>query len=121
MEYIIELSEHKKYLICRVNEPITTAMANEYTMDLDRMSHETGIKRFLIDVRNAKNIMSTIDNYDYAHKEMEEMKLQKDVRAAILAVPDDHSHDFFELAGQNEGYNIRIFRAEEEAIAWLTE
>ena len=121
MNYTIELSTDNKYIICRVNEPLTNEVINAYTVELDSMSRESGIKRFLIDVRKAPNILSTVDNYDYAHTEMKEMDLQKDVRSAILASPDDHSHDFFELAGQNEGYNIRIFRNEDEAVAWLNE
>lgn len=119
MDYSIEISDNRKYIICQVNAPLTTELANAYTIELDRMSREMGIQRFLFDVRNSRNVLSTIDNYDYAHKEMKEMDLQKDIRSAILASLDDHSHDFFELASQNEGYNIRIFRDEDEAAAWL--
>ncbi len=121
MEYSIEIADNGKYIICRVNAPLTAELANTYTPELDRMSRDMGIKRFLLDVRNSRNVLSTVDNYDYAHKEMKEMDLQKDVRSAILTAPDDHSHDFFEIAGQNEGYNLHIFRDEEAAIAWLSE
>ena len=121
MSYRIELSDNRKYLTCQIDVPLTAEVANAYTPELDRMSREMGIKRFLFDVRNSRNALSTVDNYDYAHQEMKEMELQKDVRAAILTAPDDHSHDFFEIACQNEGYNVRIFRGKAEAIAWLSE
>lgn len=121
MSYTIELPENKKYIICRINVPLTAEVVNDYTQKLDRMSRDMGIKRFLFDVRNSRNVLSAVDNYDYAHKDMKEMELQKDVRAAILTAPDDHSHDFFELNAQNEGYNLHIFRDADEAIAWLSE
>jgi hypothetical protein len=121
MKYTVEQSGNRKYIVCRVVGEITKENSLEFTMAIDRMSRETGIKNFLTDVRNAQNLLSTIDNYDYVLKDMESMRLQRDVRSAVLASAEDHSHDFVSIVAQNKGYNLRIFRDEKEAIAWLNE
>lgn len=119
MKYTVELSGNGKYIVCRIDGEITKENSLEFTTAIDRMSRETGIKRFLTDVRKAQNILSTIDNYEYVLKDMEEMHLQRDIRSAVLASADDHSHDFVSIVAQNKGYNMRVFRDEKEAVAWL--
>lgn len=121
MAYTITPSEENQYLICRVSGEITVSSAEQVTMELDRVSRERRIKRFLYDVREAKNVMSNFQNYDYAYKEMSKMNLQRDVRSAILTEPDDHSHDFVETVMRNAGYSVRLFRDRDTAVAWLCE
>jgi hypothetical protein len=119
VSYSIGLSEDGSYLICRVTGPMTVETAREFTQKMDRVSRETGVNRFLSDVREAPNVSGTLENYRYAYKDMPELDLRRDVRAAILADPADHSHDFAETVVQNAGYNVRLFHDEEAAIAWL--
>ena len=119
MSYTITTSDNGKYLICRVSGEITVDLAREFTKELNRLSRTLNIKRFLNDVREATNALSTLQNYNFAYKDMAEMNLQRDACSAILVGPADKSHDFVGTVTQNAGYNVRIFHDEEAAIAWL--
>ncbi|MDY6943545.1 MAG: hypothetical protein SVU69_11130 [Pseudomonadota bacterium] len=119
--YDISISGNGNYIICRVDVPITKEIARDYSLDVDRLSREKNIKRFLFDLRRAPNIESTFDNYDYAYEDMPDMRLQRDVRSAVLVSPDDHSHDFPETVMRNAGYNVRLFTDLEAAVVWLEE
>lgn len=119
MNYTITTSENGKYLICRVIGEITLDVAREFTKELNRLSRTLNIKRFLNDVRDATNALSTLQNYDFAYKDMAEMNLQREACSAILVGPADKTHDFVEMVTKNAGYNVRIFHDEEAAIAWF--
>lgn len=119
MSYTVVPSDNSKYLICSVEGPITEDVALGFTKELDRLSRAMNIKRFLNDVRNASNAMSTLQNYIYAYQHMPDLELQRDARSAILIAPDDKSHDFVETVTRNAGYNVRVFDDEAKAIAWL--
>jgi len=119
MNYTITISDNGKYLICRVTGEITVDIAREFTKELYRLSRNLKIKRFLNDVRGASNALSTLQNYDFAYKDMEEMNLQRDACSAILVGPADRTHDFVGTVIQNAGYNVRIFHEEGAAVAWL--
>jgi hypothetical protein len=121
MNYTVTPSGNGEYLVCRVSGKITAELARAFTMELDRQSHALNIKCFLTDVRNASNALSILENYDFAYQEMTDMNLQRDVRAAILVAPANHTHDFVETVERNAGYNVRLFRDEAKAIAWLSE
>ena len=121
MSYTVEPSKDGRYIVCRVSGPLTKAMAVAFTKEMDRLSRELHIKRFLTDVRDAQNVLSVLENYDYAYTEMEEMNLQRDVRSAILIAPSDESHSFASTVIRNVGYDVQVFREEAEAIAWLNE
>lgn len=121
MSYTVALSDNGRYIVCRVTVPITMEVARAFTLEMDRLSRATRVKRFLSDVREAPNVLDTIGNYDFAYSEMPGFNLQKDARAAILASPADRSHDFVETVSQNAGYRVRLFRDEAAAIAWLNE
>ncbi len=88
---------------------------------MNSLSRATNIKRLLTDVRGAPNISSVYQNYEYAYKDMIDLKLQRDVRSAILVDDADTTHDFLETVVRNAGYNLQVFRSESAAIAWLNE
>jgi len=121
MSYTITISENGQYIICRVTGSVTVEISREFAREMDSLSRATNIKRFLTDVREAPNIASVYQNYEYAYKDMIDLKLQRDVRSAILADSADTTHDFLETVVRNAGYNVRVFRSESAAIAWLNE
>lgn len=120
MSYTITTSENGKYSICRVTGEITVDVARQFYKELNRLSRALNIKRFLNDVRDASNALSTLENYDFAYKDMSELKLQRNVCAAIRVGPGDRTHDFVETVTQNAGYNVRVFRDEEAESHGLT-
>ncbi len=72
-------------------------------------------------MREASNISTTFQNYEFAYKDMDDLNLERDVRSAILADPAHFSHDFPATAQQNAWFNVRIFHDEDIALAWLNE
>jgi hypothetical protein len=121
MSYKIAISENGNFIICEVTGQFTVEVAKQFTIELDRVSRATGIKRFMTDVRNAPNVSNVFQNYNFVNTDMTELELQKDVRSAILVTATDKSHDFVETASRNAGYNVRVFDDEETAAAWLSE
>ena len=121
MSYSVTLSEDGQYIICRITGAVTAELARESSKELNRMCLEHNIKRVLTDVRDVPNTLNISQNYEYAYKDMAQLGLQRDVRAAILAAPGDKTHDFVETVAQNAGYGVRVFHAEDAALAWLYE
>jgi len=119
MGYTISISEDGKYLWVQVNEPMTRKLAGRIGQEMNAAGARYGLRSYLYDVRNAPNIESPTANYFFAHEDMSSLQLDKSVRSAILASPDDHSHDFAETVLLNAGYIVRLFRDEAAAIAWL--
>jgi hypothetical protein len=119
MTYSASLSENGKFIVCKMEDPITLADAKEFALEVDRLSRTTGVKRVFTDVRGAPNVLSVFENYDFAYKIMERLQIQKDVRAATLTDRTDSTHNFAETVIRNAGYNMRLFKDEEAAIAWL--
>jgi hypothetical protein len=121
MSYSVSLSENANFINCKLEDPITLEHAKEFALEVDRLSRATGVKRVFTDVRGAPNVLSVFQNYDFAYKTMEALQLQRDVRAATLTDRTDSTHNFAETVIRNAGYNMRLFKDEEAAIAWLCE
>ncbi len=121
MKFEISLAESGKYVRCQVFEPVTTEFALEFGKAAAQLSQSHGVSRQLYDVRGVKNISSVHHNYDFAYKDMVNLELDFNNRAAILIDPADRSHDFVEVVSRNAGYNVRVFVDEQKAIEWLEE
>jgi hypothetical protein len=106
MSYTITISENGQYIICRVTGSMTVEIAREFAKEIDSLSRAKNIKRFLTDVREAPNISSVYQNYEYAYKDMIDLKLQRDVCSAILADTADTPTIF-----RNSNTECRIQRA----------
>ncbi len=121
MKFKISLAESGKYVICEVFEAVDSKFALEFGKAAAEASHEHGVTLQLYDVRRVRNVNSVHHNYDFAYKDMVNLELEFDNRAAILVDPEDRTHDFVEIVSRNAGYNVRVFIEEERAIAWLEE
>lgn len=121
MRFAVALAESGKYVICEVFEPVTTEFALEFGKAAVDESHKHGVSRQLYDVRRVRNVNSVTLNYDFAYRDMVNLQLENDNRAAILVDPADRSHDFVEIVSRNAGYNVRVFVDENQAKAWLEE
>lgn len=79
------------------------------------------ISRFLVDVRDATNIASTTEQYQYARRQLVELGVGRTSRIAVLIDPNDPSHGFIETVLRNAGYNCTLFVDEAFALAWLAD
>lgn len=121
MRYDISLSERGKYIRITILGDITVDTAWDFTRDSMEASSTHGVDRFLYDARQAQNLSSVLENYKFAYEGSKEMELSHSARSAILAAPDDKSHQFVVTAFRNAGFNVLGFTDEEAAVAWLEE
>ncbi len=120
MNYTITVSETGDYILIVVKGNIDGKVAMQYTIDSHKLGNELGIMKFLLDVREAKNVQMMGDNYNFAAKEIPtSSKVDRRAKVACIVSPDDHSHDFIETVLQNNGVNLTLFRDIDQAIAHL--
>ena len=112
------ISDSRKYLICRVTEPVTMELIYVMIRQLNKLANETGINSRLIDARGMPNMLSVAANYDLAYKDMDEMRIDRSTKVASLRLPGE-GEDFATTAIKNAGFNLHSFVDEAEAIGWL--
>lgn len=119
MPYTVSIPDSKTYILVEVRVEMSRKIAGEISKEVIPLSKEHDISSLLFDVRTAPNVETVLSNYEWAYSDMPASGADRRVRRALLVAPDDHSHDFVETVARNAGYNMRIFRDEDEAIAWL--
>jgi len=121
MKYKISLSEDGTYVKIRVFEVITENLEREFAEKAIQDARQNDIKRFLVDVRGTSNVASSVEQYLFGYKAMNQFGLERGSKIAILAGENDNSHNFIETVLVNAGYRCRIFQDEETAVQWLKE
>jgi hypothetical protein len=119
MDFEIRVVEPKQYVLLRVNSDITMDVAHRFTKELANVTDANYLYQILCDVRGVRNVSSIIENYKYAYNDVQSLGLKHCIHSAVLASPNDDSHNFIETVTQNAGYRVKIFRAENQAIDWL--
>lgn len=121
MEFNVALSDNGKYIRCVVTGEIAAMNSEKFSSEMDTLSSSSECKKTLIDVRNAKNVSSNLDNYEFAYHDINHIGLQRDLRTAILASPEDQSHNFVKMVLLNAGYCVQLFYDEKKTITCLEE
>lgn len=121
MSYTIDISDNRKFFRVRVNGDVSAQLACKWSAELQEASRAHGIRRFLFDVRTSRNVSNVLENYMFAYNDAKELQLERNARSAILASPEDRSHDFVETVMRNVGYNVTVFSDESSAVSWLEE
>lgn len=119
MHYELEVIARHGYVRATVTSDITRTIAAQMAANVTQRFQAENLDAALIDVRNSRNIDVASQNFHFANQDAPALDLRKTDRIAILAAAADDSHDFIELVMRNTGYNVRLFRDEEEALAWL--
>jgi len=117
MDY--EVSKHPKYILIKVNTPMTIDLGRRCGRDAVELGKRNDIKCYLFDLRGAPNIETVLPSYEFAYRDMEKFDFPKGARSALLTDPGDRSHDFMETVLLNAGYFVRLFTDEHAAISWL--
>jgi hypothetical protein len=87
------------------------------------LSKENNIKLFLADCTTMSGGHSVMDLYGLIEM-FEILKIERDVKEAVIMTSLQDSIDeirFYETACKNRGFNVRIFKDKDEAVAWLIE
>jgi hypothetical protein len=121
MDYEAGLSEDGSHIVVRVNKPITRQLAFEFNQAAAKLALEHDLDAYLFDLRGVVNVESPTYNYMIAYEDAPQMAFSRTARIAVLHDPGDTSHQFVETVALNAGYNMKLFTAEQDALAWLGE
>lgn len=121
MNYTIDLSEDKRFLVMKAAGDFTIDIVRQWSVEIAERGRELNIRRFLFDVRLARNACTILENYNHAYRDADDLQLLKDIRSAILTSEGDRSHDFVEITFRNAGIDVKLFTDESSAVKWLEE
>jgi len=120
MLHTTSVSPDGKYIIVDVQDNVTRESATELVTELHVLGKALGINRYLMDFTKSRNIDSTINNYEFAYKDMQDTdKIDRYAKIAALVDPEDHSHDFIETVSKNAGFSLTIFWDRQLAVEYL--
>ena len=120
MPHAVTIPRGAPYVLVTIDGPMTRELSIEAAVAAKRLAATLGLRRYFYDLRLSRNIESVAANYEHVHHDIPPLDLDRSARVAMLVSPEDHSHDFVETVGVNEGYSMRIFRDEKAALRWLT-
>ena len=116
----IVVSDDGKYIIVKTIGEINASIALKNNIAAHKLGKELGIARYLVDVREATNTDSIIDQYEFANKHMSMNEdIDKNARVSVLIRTGDTSHHFVETVTHNAGFNLKIFDNMESALKFL--
>ncbi len=120
MSYHIYISDDSSYIVLEESGVVTRQRQLERTLEAHQLGKKMSIRKYLVDVTQAKNAEPPIENYKFAYEDVrEENGIDKTAIVAILVAPQDHSHDFVETVSKNSGLNVTLFRDKNTAIDFL--
>ncbi|MBS4034291.1 MAG: STAS/SEC14 domain-containing protein [Ignavibacterium sp.] len=119
MKYTVSVSNDRKYIIVFIDGPMTTELALKAGKQANRLAGENKLSSMLYDLRKSRNVQNGFKNYEFGYKDVGLVGFDKSMKIALLTDQDDHSHDLIETVMVNNGYNVRIFSNQKEAIDWL--
>ena len=120
MTYTLSSDKEGDFILIEVHGVITRETGTQWTLEAHALGKQLGISNYLVDVTEAINQDSALDQYRFANTGLTEHELfDRYARIAVLADPKDHSHDFIETVCRNVGLNMRLFRTRQEALAFL--
>lgn len=121
MKYHTSLSADNCYVYTKITGPVDAASMLESVLAAHRLARQAGVNRHLMDLTEARNHLSTLENYHFAYNDMNHPDIDRLARVAMLVSPDDHSHDFLETLSRNSGRDVTLFTSREEAERHLGE
>jgi len=120
MNRTIEPSSDGSFVVIKVRGEITSRDALQLNLEAHALGRRLGTDRYLVDVTEARNIDPVMEIYGFAYTDMVNANgIDRSAFIAVVASPDDHSHDFAETVCRNAGFYVTIFRDRHEAIRAL--
>lgn len=120
MSYQVYVADDHSYVILEMSGEIKRNNAMEYILAAHKIGKELGIHKYLVDAIKARNVETTLGNYEFSYEDMTRNP-EIDPKAIVVDVvsPDDHSHDFVETVLRNVGLDFTLFRDKEQALEYL--
>lgn len=109
-----------KFIEMKVRGEVTRESALRQNLEAHALGQELGIHRYLVDVTEARNVDSVMDDYNFSYADMQKTPgIDRRAVVAMLVSPGDHSHDFIETLSRNTGLNVTLFRDRRAAVRHL--
>lgn len=122
IDYTITPSIDGLFIILKIKGIINREIAMRLNLEAHALGKQLQVRRYLVDVTEAKNTETTTENYQFAYSDMQQAEdIDKHARVATIVNRGDHSHDFIETVARNSGLNVKHFTDREQAERWLTE
>lgn len=120
MNYTITPSANGKLIITEVHGEMNRQLGLKLARESQELGDQLDIRKHLVDVTDSVNVDDVLDQYRFANTDItESQELNHRVQIAVLASPDDHSHDFIETVMRNVGINFKLFRDRQQALHFL--
>ncbi len=116
MEYSIKPSEDSRYIILKIKGDFTAKEMMTCIIESHALGREIGVRSYLVDVTEARNVDSAMGNVNFAYSDMKETNgIDPHARVAGLVSPGDRSHDFVATVSANAGMSLKLFTDLDEA------
>lgn len=119
MEIKISIPQAVSWVEIQVITPITAEHEKGFIREALDAGEANNRDDLLVDVSTITNTATKLEKYDMAYYAIDQMGAGRQARIAVLAAPDDLSHDFIEVVMQNAGFVCQMFRDRDAAITWL--
>ena len=121
-EHSVAVSDCGRYVVVKIVGEGPSHRALEAAYEAHALGRSRGIRHFLCDYSEFRNIGSVGENYAAAYRGAREApEIDRFARVAVLSSSDDRSHDFAEIVARNSGQDLKLFTDRDEAIRFLTE
>lgn len=120
MESNISVSENGQYIILKVRGDLDRASSIKQIIEAHELGTKLGIQNYLADLTEARSVRSILDDYHLANADTHrDPRIITFARVAMLVSPEDHSHDFLEIAALNAGWRVKLFKEKTKALDYL--
>lgn len=120
LDYDIQLSEDRLFLWVTISGEITATNALDFERDAAEACREYGVNRVLLDVRNAANVASTLENAEFERDPRRNgVGFPPECVRMMLTSETDRSHDMIVTFLRNKGHQVHLSRDEYGAVEFL--
>lgn len=113
----IDFKLRDQFLLAEILEDISIDNVNTLFLETLKEAKNSNIKKILIDIRNVKFLVNTLDRFNIGEFMAEKAKFK--FKIAVIAPLEQIKKRFVETVARNRGLDILAFLEEKEAINWL--
>ncbi len=120
LNFDVHIASGRNYIRVNMHGTITTRNIAPVHLAMKDASTDSGIRKFLVDSRDAVNASPTVENYRFTREHnTSEFDFARDGYVVFLVRPDDTTHDTVIKLNPHYGRSIFLSHDEDSAIQWL--
>ncbi len=120
MKYHVNFPNGKGYVLAKITGFVEISSLLNCLIEAHAMARQRKVNCCLMDLTDARNLLTTLENYHFAYTDMNHPGIDRRLHIAMLVNPDDHSHDFLETLARNNGRDMTIFTSLAAAERYLS-